>query len=261
MQSPFPGMDPFLEASDLWPDVHLSLAAALRDQLQARLRGHYVAALTPYVAFETIDIMPVRHIVPGVGIVAIEAPDAPHGATAIVPAPVTGIVAMELPARYANIEIRTVAGQTLVTAIEILSPVNKRPGREAAEAYDRKRRELLRGDAHLLEIDLLRAGQRPPLVTPRLEAPYVILLSRVERRPKVDLWPLSLRARIPVVPVPLQAPDPDVALDVQAALEQVYRNARYDLRVDYRRPEPPPELPPAEAAWLDEHLRAHGLRG
>ena len=167
---------------------------------------------------------------------------------------------MEAPTRYANVEIRTVAGQTLVTAIEILSPANKRPGRDGAEAYDRKRRELLRSDAHLLEIDLLRAGQRPALVLPALHASYTILLSRAERRPEVEIWPLTLRTQIPAVPVPLQAPDPDVALDMRAALQQVYHNARYDLRIDYRLPPPLPDLTPDDSAWLDQQLRAQGLR-
>ena len=64
---------------------------------------------------------------------------------------------------------------------------------------------------------------------------------------------------VPVVPVPLKKPDPDVALDVQTALEQVYRSVRYDLRIDYRLP-PLPDLSPDDAAWLDELLSARGLR-
>jgi hypothetical protein len=260
MQLPFPGMDPYLEAPDLWPDVHLSLASALRDQLQPQLGARYVAALTPYVAFETIDITLVRHIVPDIGVVERDAAPETASATAIAPAPVRGIVAMEVPTRYANVEIRTVAGQTLVTAIEILSPVNKRPGRDGAEAYDRKRRELLRSDAHLLEIDLLRGGQRPALVSPVVHASYTILLSRAERRPEVEIWPLTLPAPIPAVSVPLQASDPDVALDIRAALQQVYHNARYDLRIDYRLAPPPPDLSPEDRAWLDRQLRAQGLR-
>ena len=260
MQSPFPGMDPYLEASDLWPDVHLSLATALRDQLQPQLGARYVAALTPYVAFETIDVAPTRHVVPDIGILDHASPSGFSGGTAIAPAPITGIVAMEVPTRYANIEIRTVAGDTLITAIEILSPVNKRPGRDAADAYDRKRRELLRSAAHLLEIDLLRGGQRPALVTPQPAASYIVLLSRAERRPEVEIWPVSLQLRIPVVPVPLQQPDADVQLDVQAALEQVYRNARYDLRIDYRRPPPPPDLPGEDGAWVAQMLQARGRR-
>jgi len=33
MPSPFPGMDPYLEAPDLWPDVHARLIAQIAEQL------------------------------------------------------------------------------------------------------------------------------------------------------------------------------------------------------------------------------------
>ncbi len=70
---------------------------------------------------------------------------------AIAPAPLTGIATTELPIRYVRIEIRTPGDEAPVTAIEILSPANKRPGPDGADAYERKRRELLRSDAHLRE--------------------------------------------------------------------------------------------------------------
>src|SRR3954452_23422590 len=53
-----------------------------------------------------------------------------------------------------SVEIRTAGSRELVTAIEILSPVNKRPGHDAHRDYHRKRRALLRSEANLLEIDL-----------------------------------------------------------------------------------------------------------
>jgi hypothetical protein len=59
---------------------------------------------------------------------------------------------------------------------------------------------------------------------------------------------------------PLHHPDPPIALDLGAAIHDAYRRARYDLEIDYREPPPPPELAPADAAWLDAHLRARGLR-
>jgi hypothetical protein len=65
---------------------------------------------------------------------------------------------------------------------------------------------------------------------------------------------------IAIVPVPLHHPDPPIALDLGAAIHDAYRRARYDLEIDYREPPPPPELAPADAAWLDAHLRARGLR-
>src|SRR4051812_23312514 len=43
MPSPFPGMDPYLEAPDLWPDVHARLIAQIAEQLTPKLRPRYVA--------------------------------------------------------------------------------------------------------------------------------------------------------------------------------------------------------------------------
>ena len=80
---------------------------------------------------------------------------------AMAPAPVESLVALEIPLRLHRVEVRTTTAQQLVTVIEILSPVNKRPSHEAYLAYRRKRRDFLRSEVHLLEIDLLR-GERPP---------------------------------------------------------------------------------------------------
>ena len=261
MEPPFPGMDPYLERSSLWPDVHIGLITAIRDYLQARIAPGYIAQITPYVALEQIEIAaPRRALVPDVGVYERD-----PAAVAVLPAAVdapslTGAALLDVPTRYARVELRAVADETLVTAIELLSPANKRPGLDGADAYERKRQEIFSSTAHLLEIDLLRGGKRPQVARPLPEASYFIFLSRVQRRPYIDIWPLSLRAPITPVPVPLQAPDPDVRLDIGAAIRETYRRARYDLEIDYRQPPPPPDLTPDEAAWLDAHLRACGLR-
>ena len=41
MPSPFPGMDPFLEHPEVFPDLHDSLGATLRESLNARLPEPY----------------------------------------------------------------------------------------------------------------------------------------------------------------------------------------------------------------------------
>ena len=84
------------------------------------------------------------------------------------------LVPLDVPLRLYGVEIRETATLELVTAIEILSPVNKRNGHEAHRGYLRKRREVFRSSAHLLEIDLLRSGARPPLVRPVLVEPFQI---------------------------------------------------------------------------------------
>jgi len=85
-----------------------------------------------------------------------------------------------------------------------------------------------------------------------------VFLSRVERRPIAEVWPIQLSEPLPMVPVPLLRGDPDVMLDLQAALTAAYDAYRYDLSVDYTRP---PEVPLEgdDAQWAEERLRAARL--
>jgi hypothetical protein len=154
--------------------------------------------------------------------------------------------------------IRTVEGDTLVTAVAILSFANKRPGPTTYLTYRRKRRALLASAAHLLEIDLLRAGERPPLAEPLPEAPYFIIRSRAERRPVAEVWPLHLQEPLPILPVPLLPPDPDVPLDLGRALATLYDRSGYDRRIDYTQRPPAPILSVEDGAWLEAHLRTVG---
>lgn len=224
MPSPLPGMNPYLERADIWEDFYNNLTVKLRSQLMAHLRPKYVAVL---ISKKTLKK-------PG--------------------------VVLEDPVKEWRIEIKEVATGDLVTAIEILSPVNKRPGREAHQEYLDKRRDLLRTSVHLMEIDLLRSGRRPPLETPLPDAPYFVLLSRGDRRPRVEIWPITFRDPIPIVPVPLDRPDPDVPLDLGRAINTIYDEAAYDLRIDYSQPPPKPDLSPEDAAWLEAYLIDTGVR-
>lgn len=256
MLSPFPGMDPYLEAPHIWEDFHASLATEIRNQLAPRLRPRYIAALVPRVTYDEVVIEETRHAKPDVSVYRVSERPARSEAVAIAPAPLVGRVALEEPIKLYTLEIRAVETGRLVTAIEILSPVNKRPGHKAFEKYRRKRRAFLDSDVHLLEIDLLRAGQRPPLVTPLPDAPYFVFLSRADRRPNVEIWPLRLQDPIPVLPVPLLVPDSDVPLELGRAIQTIYDEASYDLRIDYRRPLTPPAFAPEDAEWLEAHLRS-----
>lgn len=263
MESPFPGMDPYLESPNLWPDVQAGLIATVRSQLQAQIAPHYIAQITPYVALEQIEIAPMR------GAVAADVdthrrnmPGQSSGAADVDAPSLLGAAVTEIPTQYARIEIRATEDITLVTAIELLSPVNKRPGVDAADVYEKKRQELFASGVHLLEIDLLRGGRRPQLARPSLlpAEPYFVFLSRAERWPEIAIWACALCKPLPTVPVPLRRPDPDAVLNLTAVMQQAYRNARYDLRVDYHTAPPPPQLNRGDAVWLDAHLRVRGLR-
>lgn len=257
MASPFPGMDPYIEGRRLWVDFHNNLAGEIQAQLNSQIRPHYFAALTPYVTYETIEIAQTerRAVRPDVAVL-LRSPVLPYGgaATVLDAAPSENEIALDAPVELFSVEIRTSNQETLVTAIEILSPVNKQPGHDAHRDYLRKRQELLHSNAHLLEIDLLRAGARPPLRRQTVQAAYFIVLSRVEKRPIVDVWPLRLRDRLPKLPIPLRAPDTDAILDLSSAVRTVYERGAYDLRIDYNQDPPAPPLSADDAFWVEELL-------
>jgi hypothetical protein len=262
MPSPFPGMDPYIESPDIWSDFHGDLAAEMRAALNRVLQPRYVARLTPHVTYAIVEITERPHIRPDLGVWQPQPPGgAVSGEGAVITAtPVESMIAIESPLRLYTVEIIETDTLRLVTSIEILSPVNKRPSHEAYHDYQRKRRALLRSETHLLELDLLRGGERPRLERPVPPAPYYVTLSRVNRRPYVDVWPIQLWEKLPVLPVPLLAPDPDATLDLSAVTAAVYERGAYARLIDYRRPPPPPARAEADAAWLDEHLRAQRVR-
>jgi hypothetical protein len=154
-----------------------------------------------------------------------------------------------------TIEIRDSARHELVTAIEVLSPTNKRG--EGRREYWTQRNRFLLSSAHLIELDLLRDGQRVPMQSPLPGAPYFIFLSRGDRRPVTDVWPIGLADPLPEVPVPLLSDDPAVPLNLQAALSSTYDVFGYDLDIDYSHP---PEVPlaPADWTWAQEVIRSAG---
>lgn len=72
---------------------------------------------------------------------------------------------------------------------------------------------------------------------------------------RADVWPLGLRERLPTLPVPLRSPDPDVPLDLQAALDTVYDEADYSLTLNYDEPPADPPLSEGDATWVQEQVR------
>jgi hypothetical protein len=73
------------------------------------------------------------------------------------------------------------------------------------------------------------------------------------------LYPVALRELLPCISVPLAGDDPDVPLDLQAALRDAYRTGPYPRALDYTAP-PRPPLSETDAAWAHALLRAAGPR-
>lgn len=266
MPSPFPGMDPYLEGR-LWPDVHAALAATMRQRLVPLVRPRYTVRLGVYVAedrapeaeigimYPDVEVLLGAMVRPGGASPSIGGPVAGSAPAGIVPAPLTIPLPSPVEVRLLTVEVRDTATDTLVTAIEVLSPINK-TGR-GLTTYRRKRERLRRAGVHLLEIDLLRRGTRPvahALIPPTA---YLVTLTRAEA-PSMAVWPVHLQDRLPTVPVPLQPPDDDVALDLQATLDSVYETAAYELSIDYQTSPPPPALGEDDTRWIADllHWRA-----
>lgn len=214
-------MDPYLEG-EMWQEFHETLASAIRSQLLPKLAPKYVALLAK------------RYVI---------------GA---VPAELLSPFDEQVP--VPGVEIRDVASRSLVTVIEILSPVNKRGA--GAREYNERRIRLLGTRVHLLEIDLLRGGARIELIGELPPAPYYVFLSRWQRRPATAAYAIQLRDRLPRVPVPLLPPDADVVLDLQAAIEACFGLVGYERLLDYAHL-PPPDLPAADMAWVRAQLAAN----
>jgi hypothetical protein len=257
MDSPFPGMDPYLEHPALWPDVHNRLIVAIADDLSERVAPRYYVGLERRTyLLKTDDIVFVGR--PDIAI----APASP--APALVPQlAMTSTILLEVDVPMADevsenfLEIHEVKTGKLVTILELLSPVNKLH-RQGREDYERKRGSVFSSWTNLVEIDLLRAGEPMPVIGPSVPSDYRILMSRGRQRPRAYLIAFSLRQPIPVFSLPLLPADEEPEVSLQHILHDLYRRARFDLRLDYRQP-PVPPLSPTDTAWAQELIRASGV--
>jgi Protein of unknown function (DUF4058) len=260
MPNPFPGMNPYLEHPDFWPEVHLLLIAILQESLVPQLVPKYRVAIEKRV-YETkgeesllvgipdVSVLrnpPVRN--PITSNVAVAAP-------AIAPVPVTLPMFEEVRERY--LEIVDMATKEVVTVIEVLSPANKRPGK-GREMYEEKRDKVFTSCTHLVEIDLLRCWEPLPVLETHISANYRILVSRADRRPIADLYLFNIPDAIPSFPLPLRAADVEPIVDLQALLNAVYDRAGYDFTIDYSSGTVPP-LSETDAVWADALLHERGL--
>jgi Protein of unknown function (DUF4058) len=257
MPSPFPGMNPYLEQEDVWHDFHERFIPLLATLLGGQLRPRYIVKIDEHIYVHELAAESRRLVGRADVSVGRPSPEQAHepagwSATGLLEAPAQ----VRLPAvdreRLSYVEIRDRRERELIAVVGVLSPANKYVGPDR-EQYLAKRMELLNGPAHLVEIDLLRGG--PPLpAADRPDCDYSILVSRVEHRPNAAFWPVALRKRLPVIPVPVRAPDSDARIDLQAVLDRTYDDAGY---ADYiYEGNPHPRLDGDDAAWARQFLIA-----
>ncbi len=267
MPSPFPGMDPYIEENGLWEGFHTNLVVKIADRLADAAPRRYLVRTgeRAYLVLVESEGKDSHLFVPDVSVttprkrkkasrsggVAVGEPPADVE-------PVTLRAFIEEEHREAFIEIYEADPEKrLVTCIEVLSPSNKRSNSAGRDLYLRKRQSLLLGHVNLVEIDLLRAGERMPMLDPWPDSPYVLIVAQAGKPHLCQAWPAGFQRPLPPVPVPLAKPDSAILLDLQPLIEGIYQRYRYDESIDYSKPLTRP-LNDEEAAWLQQQLRASG---
>src|SRR5262249_7048640 len=174
-------------------------------------------------------------------------------ATSAVVTPVIRHLPVPERVREAFLTVREREMMEVVTVIEVLSPGNKCAGSDGRREYLRKREEVLLSATHLVELDLLRGGERLPTLEPLPPGDYYVFVCRGQRRFQAEVYAWSLRRPLPPVPIPLAGSDPDVMLDLQTMFTIVYDRAGYDYSLNYRQVLVPP-LSDADQVWAQQLL-------
>ena len=252
MPSPFPGMDPYLESPQIWPDVHCRLIPAIGATLNPGLRPHYFSRVELRVYVSEENDPGRESIVPDVRIETSRRKDgkkSKSGSTLAIAEPLVLRQSPGLEIEEAYLKIVHAGTGSLVTIIEVLSPTNKIRGAAGHGSFMEKREEVLNSEVHWVEIDLLRNGILQWFFPTK--SPSTIecsLLVRMDRESILLAHPAA--RKLPVIGIPLRGSDPDAPLDLGAIFKSIYDLASYDLSVDYRKPLAPP-LTDADAKWRE----------
>jgi hypothetical protein len=259
MPCPFPGMDPYIERPAIFPDFHDSLITFIRGALQPLLRPKYVAL----TADRLYVVESERPIKPDVAVVRTSAKEYRAG---------TGLLEPDAPAvfemwredsREPLIQIVEPAAQNrVVTAIEVLSPDNKKDA-VGRTAYLQQREEFWGSGTNLVEIDLLREGEPTVRISKeKIEGlrPWHYLAAVTRRWPsRQEVYAIPLQRRLSRVAIPLAENDADVTLDLQAVFTRCWDEGPYPELLRYEGP-PPGTMTADDVHWCEERLRAAGFR-
>lgn len=243
MPSPFPGMNPYFETKDSFDQFHSKFIDALQDELVARTDDRYLikSDQSVYIHEPSADE---RRQVGKPDVFVASARSASSSGVALAPFPRYADIPEWQEETVRSLHIFDKAGRELVTAIELLSPINKTIGSHRQQYLGKRATFVSR--VNFVEIDLLRGSERMPIDgLPACD--YCVLISRPLEHPKCGIWPIGLRERLPVIPIPLRAGDGDVRVDLQELINRVYDAGGFARYIYENEPEPP--LSPADAQW------------
>jgi Protein of unknown function (DUF4058) len=241
MSSPFPVIDPYIEAQSSWGDFHPSFVTYCRDSLNELLPEGYVAQLGEQLRLVDVTRREGKRIIPDVAVLGQErkpvsraARSKPVGGTLTLEPVTIRLPRVEMEVRDVWIEILRLPKKVPVSVIEVLSPTNKTG--DGFWDYQLKRRKTISRKVHLIEFDFLLGGHRLPMDRALPPGDYYALVSRAKRRPDCDVYAWTIRDHLPAIPIPLLPPDPDVLLDLGEVFATAYERGRYDRLIDYSKP-------------------------
>lgn len=229
MPSPFPGMDPYLENTKLWPAFQHQLLACLYQILLPGLVDRYRARVGTRTYVSEMPLF-------------------------------TSIVREQYSEEF--IEIRNRTDGKLVTLLEVVSPANKTTA-AGRQAYLDARQLAVAQKAGIVEIDLVMQG-KPTLTYSRDGLPeydYAVTVTRCNAPDRYEIYTATLQKRLPKFKLPLAADDRDALLDLQAAFARAYDLGTFGNQINYKGP-PPPDVPftTEYKTWADELLKQMKLR-
>jgi hypothetical protein len=257
-------MDPWLERPMVFPTLHNNLITYLQAALKRLLPRGYIAA-----GANRVYIDPQLKREPDVGVFGPTEPPTGNGSAAAAFAG-AGLLVIESdavsdPVEEPYLEILSAEDDRLVTAIEVVSLANKKPGDSGRTSYQQKQSEYRVSGVNLVEIDLLRRGPHTTAVPEsrlRASAPefdYHVCVTSVELPHRHFVAPIKLTDRLPTVPIPLDEGVSPVMLDLQSVFDRCYDDGPLADLARYDRKAPDPPLTPEQQAWAEGVLRAKGL--
>jgi hypothetical protein len=249
MSNPFPGVDPYIEATGLWVGFHNTMIGDCAKLLNAALPSNYAALVDVRVELVDAAAERPRSGRPDVGVVkSLGSDDAGGAAVAVLPEVQTAALTLPdfdaIPEAY--IDIISLPDRELITSIELLSPTNKSSLHRGD--YIAKRAAMVSRKVNIVEIDLLLDGERLKMKEPLPTADFYVFVSRSYRRPACDVYAWSIRRKLPKIPIPLKVPDADVVLDLGASFAMTYDGGRYNRTLRYDLPLPE-TLSPSDRDW------------
>jgi hypothetical protein len=241
-------MDPRLECPDLFRDFRFGFLYAIHAELNSALPNDFAASLDRRIVVWPSNLE--NELVDDAKIVA-----AANSAVNELNPPFVRTFSQDRVSGEFFLRIHHLQSGRDVAVIEMLSAERKQPGRER-ERYLWKRNDILGAQANLIEIDLLRAGERTPIGdVEKRSSDYRILVSDKSAFPAAKLWLMSIREALPIVPVPLDDFEEPISLNLQKCMDRAFDEGAFvKKRIDRRRIDPP--LAEPDATWARELLAA-----